>query len=111
MYVHSPRLQQALPGGQWSRETPRHGGIKTCYGLFGQAFPWDELQQSQGPVGQDSSLGEATNGNGKQNEVQFALILRDKVHTLIMTYRLSLSSYLSTSEIFLYTSSFSMFHQ
>lgn len=33
-------------------------------------------------------FGEATHGNGKQNEVQFALALNDKVYTTSMTYKL-----------------------
>lgn len=47
-----------------------------------KVFPQGEQQQSQTPVWQeDFSLGEATNGNREQNEVQFTLVLRDKVDT------------------------------
>ena len=86
IHIQSPSQQQALPGGRWNRDMPCHGGRKTCYGPFEPSIPlgWT-LEQSQGPAGQDFCLGEATNGNGKWNEIQFALILRDKVHTSSMT--------------------------
>lgn len=82
--------QQAFQGGQWNTGAPRHGGRETCYGSSEPSFSVIWTAAVTGQVRQeDFSFGEATRGNGKQNEVQSAFTPRGEVHTPIVTCGLS----------------------
>lgn len=82
--------QQAFQGRQWNTGAPRHGGRETCYGSSEPSFSIIWTAAVTGQVRQeDFSFGEATRGNGKQNEVQSAVTPRGEVHTPIVTCGLS----------------------